>query len=111
MNTIEDCWIENHADQNGNPTGGRVDGVGLKIQWQDGPLGRGEERLAPNGVFVETVISAAKQRLEYFQRASDGKFSCEENALAIKKLGEALKHLESRTKTREERGVEGTHKV
>lgn len=35
---------ENHSDDNGNPAGGYVQGVGLRIDWQDGPLGRGEER-------------------------------------------------------------------
>jgi len=106
MNNIKECAIQNRLDENGNPTGGSVSGVGLILNWQDGPLGRGEERKAPNGAFVETVISAAKQRLEFFQA---NKFSCRENAIAITKLEEALMWLEKRTKDREERQVEGTH--
>lgn len=109
MNTIKDCVIENDVDDNGNPTGGGVEGVGLFIGWQDGPLGRGENRKEPNGTFVETVISACIQRLEFYQSASDRKFSCRENALAITKLEEALHWLEHRTNARETRGVEGTH--
>lgn len=108
MNGINDCAIKNISDENGNPTGGSVEGIGLKIEWQNGPLGRDGERVAPNGSFVETVISTAIQRLEFFQ---ESKFKCRENALAITKLEEALHWLEHRTKKREERKVEGTHSV
>lgn len=99
----------NDNDDLGNPAGGSVEGVGLKIDWQDGPLGRGEERIEPNGAFVETVIAAAKQRIEYYQTAANGKFTCRENAMAITKLDEALMWLNKRTADREVRAVEGTH--
>jgi hypothetical protein len=46
-------------DVNGNPGGGVTDGVGIHIEWQDGPLGRGGDRSEPNGAFVEGVIAAA----------------------------------------------------
>lgn len=108
MNDIKNCKIVNGSDENQNPTGGSVKGVGLSIDWQDGPLGRGEDRKDPNGAFVETVISAAKQRLEYFQ---ESKFKCRENALAITKLDEALHWLNHRTLDRENRAVEGEHKI
>jgi len=98
----------NHNDKDGNPAGGFVAGKGLRIDWQDGPLGRGEERIEPNGAFVETVIAAAKQRIEYYQQ---GKFNCRDNAMAITKLDEALMWLNKRTADREVRDVEGTHKV
>lgn len=98
----------NHTDVDGNPTGGRVAGVGIDIQWQDGPLGRGEDRKEPNGAFVEGVISAAIQRLEFFQNS---KFKSRHNALAITKLEEALHWLNARTQDREVRQVEGTHSV
>lgn len=100
---------KNVLDEDGNPSGGFVNGVGLTIQWQDGPLGRGVERLKPNGAFVETVIAAAKQRLEFYQTAADGKFNCHENADAINSLNSALRVLDNRTKSREARDVEGTH--
>lgn len=109
MNAIKDCSIQNIEDANGNPAGGSVSGVGLQIDWQNGPLGRGEERIAPNGAFVETVISAALQRIEWYQTASGGKFKCCENAIAITKLEEALLWLNKRTRNREARQVEGTH--
>lgn len=99
----------NTTDDDGNPTGGSVWATGLQIDWQDGPLGRGEDRQEPNGAFVETVIAAAIQRLEFYNEAAGGKFRCRENSLAITKLEEALHWLEHRTKERERRQVEGTH--
>ena len=99
---------DNVADEYGNPSGGSVSGVGLTIDWQCGPLGVGGDRLEPNGAFVETVIAAVIQRIEYFQNS---KFKCRENALAITKLEEALLWLNYRTQKREQQKVEGTHAV
>lgn len=96
----------NDLDEQGNPAGGVVTGVGLNITWQNGPLGRGADRLAPNGAFVETVIEAARQRIAHYQST---KFSCRENALALTKLEEALHWLNARTDRREAQNVEGTH--
>lgn len=90
----------------GNPTGGTASGRGFCIAWQDGPLGRGENRIEPNGAFVETIIAAARDRLAFYQTS---KFECAENADAIKCLDDALKHLQQRTRGREARKVEGTH--
>jgi hypothetical protein len=106
---LQEFVAVNHVDDQGNPTGGYVTGKGLEIRWQDGPLGRGVERQAPNGAFVETVIAAAKQRIEFYQSAGGGKFACKENEEAIDSLGEALAVLDRRTKDRERREVEGTH--
>jgi hypothetical protein len=96
----------NDVDADGNPAGGYVDGVGLNISWQNGPLGRDADRIEPNGAFVETVIAAALQRIEFY---NSGKFACRENSLAITKLEEALHWLNARTNRREKQGVEGTH--
>ena len=93
-------------DENGNPTGGTTIGTGIEIHWQDGPLGRGPDRKPPNGAFVEGVIAAAVDRIEYYQAS---KFKCRENAIAITKLQEALQWLQWRTMSREARQVEGTH--
>lgn len=106
---LGEIYAHNELDGNGNPTGGYANGIGLSIQWQNGPLGRGQDRKEANGAFVETVIAAAKQRLEFYQTASGGKFACDENLIAIQELDEALEALASRTKAREEREVEGTH--
>lgn len=98
----------NDLDAAGNPAGGYVSAEGLSIRWQNGPLGRGSERVLPNGAFVETVIQAAKLRLEHYQET---KFRCRENELAIASLNSALQQLQSRTDSREVRAVEGTHEV
>ena len=98
----------NNVDANGTPQGGSVRGVGFGIEWQNGPLGRDAERIAPNVAFVETVIAAALQRIEHYQST---KFKCRENALAITKLEEALHWLNARTQKREAQKVEGTHAV
>lgn len=98
----------NDIDTNGSPTGGSVSGIGVSILWQDGPLGR--PPVSPNGAFVDDVIEAARQRLEFYQKASNGKFACRENAIAITKLEEALHWLYARRMEREERGVQGLHK-
>lgn len=96
-------------DANGNPAGGMTTGVGIAIQWQNGPLGRGADCQEPNGAFVEGVIQAAIAWLAFYQTANNKKFACRENALAITKLEEALMWLEERTRGREERAVEGTY--
>lgn len=96
------------TDSNGNPAGGVTQGTGFTISWQNGPLGRGDERREPNGAFVETVIKAAIDRLDFYQGS---KFNCERNANALRKLHEALAELENRTAEREQRGVEGTHEA
>lgn len=108
MNDIKNCTIHNKTE-NGNPAGGLVSGIGLNISWQNGPLGRGNDRTTPNGAFVETVLSAVLQRIQYYQEASEGKFRCRENSIAITYIEEAIMWLEKRTRDREERQVEGTH--
>lgn len=105
--TAQPYTAENFNDENGNPAGGIVRGVGLRIDWQNGPLGRvgTDERIDPNGAFVETVLAAVQQRIEYYQ----GSFPCRENALAITKIEEALHWLNARTARRVAAGSEGTH--
>jgi hypothetical protein len=89
-------------NEEGKPAGGTTSGLGLFIEWQNGPVGLNE----PNGAFIETVIEAAKGRLEWYQ--ANG-FECAENAHAINYLNLALNALYTRTQRRQERGVEGTY--
>lgn len=96
------------SDADGNPEGGVTFGRGFTISWQRGPLGRGTERKEPNGAFVEDVIAAARDRLEFYQGS---KFASSYNAYAIARLTEALEALAMRTQSREARQVEGTHGV
>lgn len=94
-------------DAAGTPSGGSSSARGIQVDWQHGPLGRGEDRVEPTGAFVETVIEIALGRLRFYQTASDGKFACRENALAVTHLEEGLHWLNHRTAAREAREVEG----
>lgn len=96
--------VFNEVPEGGNPTGGFTDMANTRINWQDGILVDGLK----NGAFVEDVITAAIQRLEYFQNS---KFNCQENADAITSLQDALSALETRTKARVEQGVENTYET
>ena len=98
--------ISHWNDSNGNPAGGCTFGRGFCISWQNGPLGRGANRRQPNGAFVEDIIKAAMDRLEFYQSS---RFSCPENNRAIGYLTAALQTLASRTADRESRKVEGIH--
>ena len=106
-------------DENGNPAGGSTFGAGFAISWQNGPIGRCTcpkkpgiahtaecARLEPNGAFVEDIIGATIDRIRYYQKS---RFACSDNANAIECLQKALAYLNERTRTREARGVEGTH--
>ena len=94
------------VDGSGNPAGGTTTGTGISVSWQNGPLGRGAERKAPNGAFVEDVLAAVIGRIECYQ---DTQFNCQENADALSLCLQALARLQDRTRNREARGVEGTH--
>ena len=117
--------VRNVSDEKGIPTGGSVEGVGINIRWQDGPLGKAHgnvptcaptpyfeacieaERPGHNGAFVGGVIEAAIYRLEFFQKS---RFACKENAEALKHLRLAKVALDARTTRRIAAGTEGTHK-
>ena len=101
------------TDRGGNPTGGNtvlwVDGgteseglAALQIEWQNGIVGEDGQ----NGAFVEDVMEAARQRLQFFQAS---KFRCRENAIALTHLETALAWLDFRTRAREVEGVENTY--
>ena len=104
------------VDEVGNPTGGvttmAAPGIGpgsvvpgenvLVIAWQDGIVGDDGQ----NGTFVEDVIEAARQRLQFFQGS---KFRCRENAIALTHLETALAWLDFRTRGRLMQGVENTY--
>lgn len=110
----------NRLDENENPTGGDVElhvtkngdheFPALIINWQDGPRGTEEDGTLqdPNGAFVEDVLWAALQRLEFF---NESKYRDRANSLAITKIEEALQALKNRQLERSYRGVEGKHEV
>jgi|SRR5690606_15627204 len=92
------------TEEQPNPTGGVSELVNSTINWQNGIVEDGVQ----NGAFVEDVIQAAVERLQYFQNS---KFNCRENSVAITKLEEALMWLDYRTKKRVSQGVENTYEV
>lgn len=110
----------NELDENENPTGGSVDlhvtkhgddeFPALIINWQDGA--RGEQGKDgpddPNGAFVEDVLWAALQRLEFF---NESKYRDRANSLAITHIEQALQALKDRQLERSHRDVEGKHDV
>jgi hypothetical protein len=95
-------------DELGNPAGGCAYGTGFCISWQNGPLGRGLNRLEANGAFVEDILRAAADRLLFYQ---ESKFACKANDDAVTLILQALDVLNQRTAEREKRGVEGTHQL
>ena len=102
-------FVSKHwSDDNGAPEGGHTCGTGFTIAWQRGPLGRigTDERVQPNGAFVEDVLAAVIDRVNVYQ---DSRFACDENAEALKHLQLAAEALDSRTKRREAAKTEGTH--
>ena len=78
--------------------------VETSLQFQNGPIGE----VGVNGITNEALIAIVIDRLQGFQSGPD---RCRENAVARTKLEEAAMWLESRTKSRLARGVEGTHAV
>jgi hypothetical protein len=97
---------EDHTDGDGNPDGGWVEGCGLSIRWQRGPLDDGEDGLPWNGCFPVTLLEAVKHRLEYYQ---DGKFACQDNSAALFHIESAIKILNNRQIERFCRGVRNSH--
>ncbi len=103
--SLEDFTSHHFENESGSPGGGTAFGPGFAIGWQNGPRGRKEPE-EPNGAFVEDVIAAARDRLEYYQGSN---YACDFNADAIKHLSLAIDALAARTRNRELRNVEGTH--
>ena len=97
---------EHWNDDDDRPAGGVSSGRGFAISWQNGPLGRGNDRREPNGAFVEDIIQATIGRIRFYQGSE---FACKENAEALGFLEGAAAVLDLRTKEREKRAVEGTH--
>jgi len=74
------------------------------VNFQLGPI----KEAGVNGVTNEDLLHMVRLRLEGFQASE---FKCDENQQALDHIIAAIASLESRTKKRLERGVEGTHTV
>lgn len=77
---------------------------GVMISFQNGPI----KEDGINGVTQEALLAIVIDRLRSFQA---GPFACRENALALTKCQEALMWLQTRTRDRLARGVEGQTKA
>ena len=97
---------EHWNDVHGNPAGGVSSTRGATLSWHNGPRGRGDLRREPHGAFVEDSMQMVIGRIRYSQASA---CACTENAEALAALELAAEALESRTREREARQVEGTH--
>jgi hypothetical protein len=75
-----------------------------RISFQNGPI----NEFGVNGVTNEALLLAVAHRLRSFQA---GPYVCDENRLALEHIEKAVDALYSRTKSRQERGVEGTRQL
>jgi hypothetical protein len=100
----------NYVDENGNPAGGYAHGIGLCVNFQDGPRGKtdGGELRPANGAFVEDLLVAAAERLRFFQSS---RFAHPANQEAIDHINEAIRALHVRATDRAARGVLGRNAV
>lgn len=99
-----------NVTDDGTPAGGVTTGVGIHIAWQNGPLREqgSDEPAEPNGAFVEGVIEAALDRMEFYQST---RFACHENDEIAGNLRAALVWCKARTANRLAQGVEGTSQL
>lgn len=70
------------------------------VEFQEGSV----KEVGVNGIQNEHLLAMVIDRLQGFQ---SGPYACQENAVALTKLREAMFWLEERTKDRANRGVEG----
>lgn len=75
-----------------------------EVKFQEGPI----KEHGINGIHNEDLIAMVICRLEHFNKTE---FRCKENSMAITKLEESLLWLRKRTIGRENKGIEGTHKI
>jgi hypothetical protein len=109
LEILKNGFHSDHFTTDGLPDGGVSFGTGFSISWQRGALRNDDGTFKlPNGAFIEDIIDAALNRLEYHQ---DSPFACEENAQAIILLKQALEILDNRTKRRESTGKLGYQEV
>lgn len=99
-NHVYEVWLPDTVVD--GPGEGHSHGPAATIKFQNGPINEN----GINGLTQEVLLAIVADRLRSFQA---GKFACRENALALTKIEEAQHWLHSRTLSRMQRGVEGTH--
>lgn len=100
----DNITVKNFVTPEGFHDGGVAYGQGFTICWQRGPT----KENGRNGAFLIEVLKACEAQLAHYQ---DGRFACQENALALEKLCEAIASLEARRDRRIEAGTHGTTQV
>ena len=78
--------------------------VFASVSFQKGPV----KEAGKNGCFMEDLLHICQHRLECFQA---GPFACQENAEALDYITKALEALNRRTRSRQQRGVEGANQL
>jgi hypothetical protein len=73
----------------------------IDIHFQQGPI----KENGVNGISQEALLTIIEDRLHCFET---GPYACQENAMALFHIREAMQYLKQRTIKRIERGVEGT---
>lgn len=81
-----------------------INAMSYLLRFQDGA----PSEFGVNGITHEVLLEVLIDRLSAFQ---EGAFACIENARALQCLCEARHVLRSRTRARQDRGVEGTHEA
>lgn len=74
----------------------------LKMSFQNGPI----KEAGANGISQEALLAIVEDRLAGFQA---GPYACDDNAIALDYVRQAMQWLQKRTRERMARGVEGTH--
>lgn len=109
VNGLNEAISINTIDQPG-PGGGyhdyevRYADYQLLISFQNGPI----NEKGVNGISNEALLAIVEHRLQCFQA---GEYRCLENETALVDVQQALSFLQQRTKSRVDRGVEGTSQV
>ena len=96
----------NWIDPNGRPDGGHSFGVGFMIAWQRWPMIVDGKPIPQTGAFVEHVLAAVLDRLQFLQKTS---FACQETVTAIEHVNKAMEAIQDRIKRRQAEGGLGTH--
>lgn len=96
-NYIADEYLDDDAPV-AVPAGGIASGLGLSVEFQNGPVVEGKR----NGAFIEDLLIVAEERLKWYQ---SGQLVCEENADALKHIQQALSYLGLRRERRQQQGV------
>jgi hypothetical protein len=79
-------------------------GKGLRIEWQEGPLG---ESFGPNGSMPEQPVRALLHRIADLNQS----LPCPQNVKIIEHLNAILGLFDERTRERNSRGVLGTREA